>query len=677
MKQKKITGISTGTSIKTKLILLIVLLLVATITAVKVYDYNIRVPQIESEVRNERMLSASLVASRLQTELMQSVVIIETSAINSVFASDDNMAIVKALQIVKKQNPLFEAVFLADENLTRINEKGESVSLASREYMQQVKATKKTVISRETLLSKTTNNLSVMMTTPIKVAGSPERYLGVAVGVTAFQNTVNDQKKSASAYAFLFDGKDGTIFAHPVKEYIGTLKLINTDDKDKGKVAPELRQMALESIDGKSGTAVYDFNGAKIVAAYTNIPGTAFGVATRMTYEEAMSSIHKERLSALLITLFVALIGGILAFIFARFIANPVITIASQAEIIAAGDFTKASTIMIERNDEIGQLQQSFKEMATMLKATMISISQTSVKVADFSEQLNVGAANSAQGATQVANTAEEVALGAGEQTSAVDKTVDMVKEIDFSIDEIASNAITVAALSAEALEVATTGSRSVSHAVTQMGTINITVQNTATVIRELGSASDQIEQIVQTITAIAGQTNLLALNAAIEAARAGEQGRGFAVVADEVRKLAEQSKDSANTITQIVGNIQLQTKDAIRKMDHSAHEVLAGEQVVLAAGQSFQQIENKISKVNESVQGITVAARQLATSSNNVIVAVEKVKDISHGAVANSQTISAAAAQQSTNMQEISTAAESLAHLASQLESTVNEYKF
>lgn len=677
MKQRKITGITTGSNIKTKLIILIVLLIVATVTTVKVYDYTIRVPQIEQEVRNERMLSASLVASQLQTELMESLVIIETSAINSVFATDDNVAIIKALQAIKKQNPLFESVFLADESLTRINDKGESVSLASREYMQQVKATKKTVISRETLLAKTTNNLSVMMTTPIQVPGSPERYLGVAVGVTAFQNTVNEQKKSASNYAFLFDGKDGTIFAHPTKEYIGTLKLINTSEKDKSKVAPELRQMAVESVAGKKGTAVYNFNGAKIVAAYTNIPGTSFGVATRMTYEEAMIPIQKERLSALLITILVSLIGGIMALIFARFIADPVITITRQAKIIASGDFTQAGAIVIGRNDEIGQLQQSFKEMATMLKTTMIAIGQTSVKVADFSEQLNIGAANSAQGATQVATTAKEVAVGAGEQTHAVDNTVDMVKEIDCSIDEIASNAVTVAALSAEALEVATAGSQSVNHAVTQMTTINTTVQSTATVIRELGSATDQIEQIIQTITTIAGQTNLLALNAAIEAARAGEQGRGFAVVADEVRKLAEQSKEAASIITRIVSNIQLQTKDAIGKMDHSAREALAGEQVVLLAGKSFQQIEGKISQVNESVQGITAAARQLATSSSNVIVAVETVKDISHGAVANSQTISTAAAQQSTNMQEISLAAESLAQLASQLEDTVRKYKF
>jgi len=209
------------------------------------------------------------------------------------------------------------------------------------------------------------------------------------------------------------------------------------------------------------------------------------------------------------------------------------------------------------------------------------------------------------------------------------------------------------------------------------MANINTTVQDTAQVIRELGLASNQIGQIVHTITAIAGQTNLLALNATIEAARAGEQGKGFAVVAEEVRKLAEQSKEAANTIAHLISNIQTQTKDAIGKMDHSAQEVLTGQNVVLIAGESFKLIQSKITKVNESVQSITSAAQQLSASSNNVIVAIDKVKDISHGTVVNSQTISVAATEQSASMQEISAASEELAQLASQLQENVKQYKF
>jgi len=462
MSQRKIMGILTINSIKVKLIVLIVLLLIAAVTAVKVYDYTVRTPQLEKEVQDERMLSASLVASRLQTEMAQTIVTLQTSAINTVFASDDTAAIVKALQMIKDQNPLFEAVYLADANLTRMNEKGEFVSLASREYMQQVKATKKTVISKEALLSKTTNNLSIMITTPIKVPGAPERYLGIAVGVATFQDIVNEQKKSDSTYAFLFDGKDGMVFAHPVKEYIGSLKFINTDEKDKERVTPELRKMATEAVAGKNGTTIYEFNGAKIVSAYTNIPGTPFGVATRMTYQEAMIPIYKERLSAILITVIASLIGALLAFIFARLIANPIISIAKQAEIIAGGDFTTSSDIMITNNDEVGQLQRAFKEMAMMLKATMIAIGQTSVKVAAFSEDLNASAGHSAQGATRVAHTVAEVAAGAGEQATAVNRTVDMITQIDHAMEEIATNAVDVAALSTAALVAATDGGNSI-----------------------------------------------------------------------------------------------------------------------------------------------------------------------------------------------------------------------
>ena len=674
---KRQSGHKTLLSIQVKLVLIILILVVLSITVTKIYDYTVRVPEIEKTVKEEQLNVAVLTASRLETEISKTVSTLETAANDTAFVSDNKDTLVKELLAIKNQNQIFSTVFMTDAALTRLNEKGEASSLASREYMQEVKKTKKTVISREILMSQATNKLSIMIATPVTVAGAPERYLGISINIDNLQNIIDETKKSDSNYSFAFDGKDGLFFAHPIKEYIGSLKAINPDEKDKLKIAPELQQMAKEAVSGHSGTQIYNFNGSKVIAAYANIPGTSFGVASRMNYEDAMEPVRQERNSAIIITLIVSFISAIIATAFAKFITDPMKNITTQANIIASRDFTQAINVIVKGDDEVGQLQKAFKDMSIMLKSTMEQIGDAATHIASSSEVLGSSAEQSAQGATQVAVTVAEVASGAANQVTAVDSTVRIVEEIGDEINKIATNASEVALLSKESATAAVDGGKAIRHAVDSITNINEIVQDTANVIRGLGTSSDQISQIVDSITGIASQTNLLALNAAIEAARAGEQGRGFSVVADEVRKLAEQSKESANNIAQIIRDVQSQTKYAIDKMDKSAEEVTIGQGVVSAAGESFNMIQCQIDNVNQAIQGITVTVQRLSVSRNNVITSVEKIRGISQETAASSQTISAATEEQSASMQEVASSAESLAQLSDQLETTLKQYKF
>lgn len=664
-------------SIKTKMIIVMLFLVIFSVVAVKLYDYTIRVPEIEKTVTEERLNTAVLTASRLETELSKSVITLEATTNNSVFVSNDKNEIIKKLQFIKKQNPLFASIFFVDSSLNRMNEKGEVTSLATREYMQETKKTQKTVISREVLISQATNKPAIMLASPIKIVGAPESYIGITINIDSLQDIIEQQKKSNSNYVFAVDGKNGMVFAHPVKEYIGSLKIINTDAKDDGKVGPELHNLVKEAVAGKTGTVIYEFNGSKIVSAYTNIPGTSFGIVSRMDYYDAMEPVRNERNSAIVITSIVSLIAALLAYLFAQMIVNPIIGIAKQAEVIASGDFTLHENAIIKSNDEVGQLQKAFKNMSIMLTSIMGQIGQASEQLAASSQQLNASAEESTQGANEVAQVIAEVAIGATEQVEEINNTLEGIRQISAAINDIAQNASVVAGVSGEAAKVAIDGETSISHAVNTMEDINSTVQGTVKVIRNLGMASAQISQIVDAITAIAGQTNLLALNAAIEAARAGEHGRGFSVVADEIRKLAEQSKQSTNTIVQIIDSIQSQTKDAIEKMDESAEKVSVGQDVVLAAGKSFKEIKEYVDKVNDSVQGITAATEELSASSNEVINTVEKIKIISQETEENSHTISASAQEQSVSMEGVTTSVVALAELAIQLDTTLKRFKF
>ncbi|MDQ7095716.1 methyl-accepting chemotaxis protein [Desulfosporosinus sp. PR] len=664
-------------SIRTKLASVIAVVIILAVATVEIYDYQSRVSEIEQSVREQQLDTAVLTAARIETEIDKTTATLETAAHNNAFASDNRDVLIQILLAIKEQNPIFSTVFMADAKLTRLNEKGEISSLADREYMQEVQKTKKTVISREILISQATQKPSLMIATPVKVPGAPERYLGISVNIDNLQKIVAQSKKSDSNYSFAFDGKDGLVFAHPVAAYIASLKFINPDAKDKSLVAPELQAMAREAVAGHSGSQVYNFNGSKIIAAYTNIPGTSLGVASRMTYDEIMAPLRKQRNIDIIITLAVALLGAVIALAGAKLIADPLKRLADQANKIAAGDFTQAKAIKVKGQDEIGQLQQAFQAMAGMLKSTMEQIGQAAAQVASSSEELEVSAEQSAQGAGQIAATVTQVALGSVNQVKAVDDTVQTVKEISGEINDIAQHAAEVARVSEESAAAVRDGEEAVHHAIEAITNINGIVQGTAVAIRSLGTFSERISQIVDTISGIASQTNLLALNAAIEAARAGEHGRGFSVVADEVRKLAEQAEESAGSIAQIIREIQSQIQLAIDSMEKSAGEVTTGQEVVLAAGQSFAAIQQQMDNVHQAVLGITANVQVLSASSGKVIAEVEKIRDISQETAASSQTISAATEEQSAGMQEIASAAESLAQLSGQLEGTLQQYKF
>jgi len=183
-------------------------------------------------------------------------------------------------------------------------------------------------------------------------------------------------------------------------------------------------------------------------------------------------------------------------------------------------------------------------------------------------------------------------------------------------IQQVATNTNLVAGKSAQAAETAKEGGKSVEKAVNQMTKIEQTVNNSSQVVATLGARSKEIGQIVDTISGIAGQTNLLALNAAIEAARAGEQGRGFAVVADEVRKLAEQSHDAAKRISTLISEIQGDTDKAVVAMSEGTREVKIGTEVVTTAGNAFRERAILVTEVSNQVKEISAAIQQMAGGS-------------------------------------------------------------
>ncbi len=351
------------------------------------------------------------------------------------------------------------------------------------------------------------------------------------------------------------------------------------------------------------------------------------------------------------IMLGLAIAGSILAFVLGTIItssiATPVAALSADARRLADGDLQVSITV--NSSDEIGLLADSFRAMAENLKETIRNVAETATTLTSASHQLTVTA-------TQLATGTEEISAQAGTVATASE-------EMSATSSSIAQSCHQAAESSSHASDAARTGSKVVSCSIGIMEQIANRVQSTAETIGLLGERSDQIGAIVATIEDIADQTNLLALNAAIEAARAGEQGRGFAVVADEVRALAERTTRATKEISTMIKNIQVETRTAVTEMQQGVIEVERGSSEAGKSGQALEEILSQINDVTLQVNQIATAAEEQTATTNEI------TNNILQVSIVVQETTRAA--------NESASAANNLSTVAEQLQMLVRRFRF
>ncbi len=385
-------------------------------------------------------------------------------------------------------------------------------------------------------------------------------------------------------------------------------------------------------------------------------------------------------------------------------------------------------------NKMLGQLQatiESYEVARAGLAATVSEVKSAADSVARTSSEVSAAATQSGNASSQIAQTINQVASGASEQAKASSDTSNAVVELSGIISQVGAGAseittkveIAAAALgdmtaaiqsaSSAAAEVTTVaasaaeatdhGQKAVRETVGEMERIKSTVEQASKKVAELGAKSDQIGAIVETIDDIAEQTNLLALNAAIEAARAGEQGKGFAVVADEVRKLAERSSRATKEIAALIGEVQTGTEEAVKAMTAGAAEVEHGSELAAQAGASLDAINVAVTATKRAVDRITAdvadmnkasdgvvtattatgtiaihtkqAADRMTESASTVSGSVQSIAAISEENSAAAEEVSAATEEMSAQAEEVVASAGSLAQMAHELDSVVGRF--
>ena len=344
------------------------------------------------------------------------------------------------------------------------------------------------------------------------------------------------------------------------------------------------------------------------------------------------------------------------------------------SEMMAQGDLTHK--VQLEGHNELTELGDCNNRMVDAVKKLISQISQGAQQVAASSEELTASSQQAAEAATHVAQTIVEVAGGMEKQLTSVDGAKQHIDAAFVDMEAMTKKTEEITENTEQMANAADHGAQLMHNAMDKMNGIEQSVANSAQVVKKLGENSKQIGQIVESISAIADQTNLLALNAAIEAARAGEAGRGFSVVAEDVRKLAEQSQTSAEEIKNRISIIQGDTEEAVVAMEAGTNEVALGTQAIREVGEQFKDITARVASIKTEMTEINGAVQTVSRGMQGIVQAMDTIDSVSRNTSEETQTISAAAEEQSASSQEIASASHSLADLAMELQNATNQFR-
>ena len=394
--------------------------------------------------------------------------------------------------------------------------------------------------------------------------------------------------------------------------------------------------------------------------------------------EEANAALRSGLMKMGAFVLVLQILFIFIGYVFANKIIQPIISVTDRLKVFATGDFRTASSddARFDSNDEIGEMRQAMRTLQSSISTMMKKVMETAQQVTDSAGQLNDSASQSAEVSNSVANSMVNVAGNCSEQFTEIETANGQVE----TLGQHMMNFVNTIQHSSEVVQVtqekAVAEAKTVDGAVEQMKLIQTSVTQSAAVITELGEESDRIGKIVDTISSIAAQTNLLALNAAIEAARAGEHGRGFAVVADEVRKLAEQSSESAGEIAGLITSIQEKSQKAVAVMQEGVGRVEAGTKVVQDSGASFNEIAEMVRKVVEASQEMDNIVNALNENTKTIGGAIQTVAVKSSSVSSEAESVSAASEELTATMSEIESSSGVLAEMAKDMLKAVENFK-
>lgn len=539
-----------------------------------------------------------------------------------------------------------------DDSLTNVSE---------RDFFQKaIKGTEKYV--SDVILAKTTGKLMVVISTPVRdINANIVGVLQANIQLGQLSDYVAELSQDGSNVYIL--SRQKTVLAHPNEEYVQ-----NQEDFSSLNFASEYT--------GENTTLqTKNINGENVIVSYCSNDLAGWLIAVERPVKTAMSSIYRLLNIYMVMFAVVIIVIVVASQYFSKLIAKPFITLSTVMRTIADGEL-KDYDIKIKSNDEIGQVYQSFKVMNQNLRSLVGNIQLTAGSLASQSLQLSSATDQTSQSLTQVVTTISEMAQGNSDQASMVQTTTDAISRVNDIVSDATEKTETAADKAQETLNLAIDGQDAIKRQSQKIVENNKYTNAVGESIQQLAAMADEIRNIVGVINNIANQTNLLSLNASIEAARAGDAGRGFAVVAEEIRKLAEQSGSSAGKIEDLVKSINGKIQETVVQMNQAKDSVISMEASADDTKKSFDRILGSVTDLAQIVKDVNIAFEEISEQVEEVAKQAIDISAVVEEASAGMEEISASSEEQLAAMETISNSSEELKNMANDLLTQVSKFK-
>ena len=371
----------------------------------------------------------------------------------------------------------------------------------------------------------------------------------------------------------------------------------------------------------------------------------------------------------------VFVIGLINLFLLTSQLTSPVKKVMNRLKEISQGRGDLTKEIEIDSRDEMGKLAGYFNQFLSNMRDMVQDIQKVSSELSASSQELSASGEEVSASADEVGNAVQEVASGAEEQSAQAEETKSSMDELVEEVDVVNSSIQEMNRKGVSVLEDLDRGSNAIDQSVEQLEMVENNSRETAGTIDSLNDSSEKISDIVETIGNIANQTNLLALNASIEAARAGEAGRGFSVVAEEIRELAENTEKATGEIADLINSIQNKVKRTVNDMNETQDAIENNSEYMQKSDEIFNSVENEVRNFIDILKDMSSRAAEVNEKSSEVVEIISQVAKISNESAGNAQEVAASSEEQSASTERIVESAENLSEMAKSLEEVVNQF--
>lgn len=532
------------------------------------------------------------------------------------------------------------------------------------------------------------NNPGVSFTSPYADVGTGSM---VVSGITAL-------KENGKAYGFVSAdvslatipgimeqyhiGENGTNFliaSNGSLIYAEDENLLGDADNEGSQISdlPGLESIGTKVLKGEDGIVEVEYNGRVYIVAYEPLNINGWGYLQLVDHDEAYSSLKIFTRSIVIIFVLGTVLLLLFIFFSIKSTMKPIKTATEFAKVLAKGDFTvEVDETHLKREDEIGQLSKAFKEMTISFKKLVGEIAESSTSVTEASDSLASTSNQVSAASVEVSTTIEEIARGAVEQAESTEKGAvktlelgDLIENNKTHMDALNQSSEVVVKLVDDGLEIVSELSEKAKETSNATDEIFEVIQKTDKSSAKIGEASN-------VIASIAEQTNLLALNAAIEAARAGEAGKGFAVVADEIRKLAEQSTQSTAEIDEVVRELLDSSNLAVETIKRVSQIIKEQVDYVQDTENKYKEISSAISVSTDAIGNLNKSEDVMEMKKAEILDTIQNLSAIAEENAAGTEEAAASVVEQSSAMNEIVNASGSLSELAEELNNSIKKFK-